>query len=187
MIEIPEGKNIAVFLSGGWDSAVLWHIMYNQCKESGQSCKPYTVQKIRGAVKYANKVLEWSGYTAGTNVVDTAHRGNAVREACSNVLLSGEVDIIYTADTAYYDEMRPEEPRVFTKGTIFEEIVRQPFAEWTKDKVVQLAFDLGIAEDIMDITHSCTELDEGRCGHCHWCKEREWAFKQINKVDKGKN
>ena len=40
MIEIPEGKKIAVFLSGGWDSAVLWHIMYNQCKESGQSCEP---------------------------------------------------------------------------------------------------------------------------------------------------
>ena len=57
----------------------------------------------------------------------------------------------------------------------------------TKDKVVQLAFDLGIAEDIMDITHSCTELDEGRCGYFPWCKEREWAFKQIDKVDKGTN
>lgn len=189
-VDIPEGKRIAVCVSGGWDSAVLWHIIYEECKKRGQSCRPYTVPKLDGAVNYANKVLQWSGYDAETNVVGSITSENPsdyVKSGVAEILIEGYGHVVYTAVTAYYDEMNPDQDRVFTKGTPFEEIVRQPFADLTKDKVVQLAFDLGIAEDIMDITHSCTELNEGRCGHCHWCKEREWAFKQINKVDKGTN
>jgi len=187
---IPEGKRIAVCVSGGWDSAVLWHIIYEECKKRGQSCRPYTVPKIDGAVNYANQVLRWSGYDTDTNVVgsiDSDNPSDYVKSGVSEILVEGYADVVYTAVTAYYDEMEPEQDRIFTKGTPFESLVPQPFAEMTKDKVVQMAFDLGIAEDIMDITHSCTELDEGRCGYCPWCKEREWAFKQINKVDKGTN
>jgi len=187
---IPEGKRIAVCVSGGWDSAVLWHIIYEECKKRGQSCRPYTVPKIDGAVKYANQVLKWSGYDTDTNVVgsiDSDNPSDYVKSGVSEILVEGYADVVYTAVTAYYDEMEPDQDRILTKGTPFETLVPQPFAEMTKDEVVQIAFDLGIAEDIMDITHSCTELDEGRCGYCPWCKEREWAFKQIDKVDKGTN
>ena len=187
---IPEGKRIAVCVSGGWDSAVLWHIIYEECKKRGQSCRPYTVPKIDGAVKYANQVLKWSGYDTDTNVVgsiDSDNPSDYVKSGVSEILVEGYADVVYTAVTAYYDEMEPDQDRILTKGTPFETLVPQPFAEMTKDEVVQIAFDLGIAEEIMDITHSCTELDEGRCGYCPWCKEREWAFKQINKVDKGTN
>jgi len=187
---IPHNKRIGVCVSGGWDSAVLWYIVYNECKKRGQSCRPYTVPKIDGAVKYANQVLKWSGYDAETNIVgsiDSEDPSEYVKSGVREILVDGYADVVYSAVTAYYDGMEPDHQRIFTKGTAYEEIVRQPFAEWTKDKVVQLAFDLGIAEDIMDITHSCTERDEGRCGYCPWCKEREWAFKQINKVDKGTN
>jgi 7-cyano-7-deazaguanine synthase in queuosine biosynthesis len=187
---IPEGKRIAVCVSGGWDSAVLWHIIYEECKKRGQSCRPYTVPKIDGAVKYANQVLRWSGYDTDTNVVgsiDSDNPSDYVKSGVSEILVEGYADVVYTAVTAYYDEMEPDQDRILTKGTPFETLVPQPFAEMTKDEVVQIAFDLGIAEEIMDITHSCTELDEGRCGYCPWCKEREWAFKQINKLDKGTN
>mgnify|MGYP000276917253 CR=1 FL=1 len=187
---IPEGKRIAVCVSGGWDSAVLWHIIYEECKKRGQSCRPYTVPKIDGAVKYANQVLKWSGYDTDTNVVgsiDSDNPSDYVKSGVSEILVEGYADVVYTAVTAYYDEMEPDQDRILTKGTPFETLVPQPFAEMTKDEVVQIAFDLGIAEEIMDITHSCTELDEGRCGYCPWCKEREWAFKQINKLDKGTN
>ena len=187
---IPEGKRIAVCVSGGWDSAVLWHIIYEECKKRGQSCRPYTVPKIDGAVKYANQVLKWSGYDTDTNVVgsiDSDNPSDYVKSGVSEILVEGYADVVYTAVTAYYDEMEPDQDRILTKGTPFETLVPQPFAEMTKDEVVQIAFDLGIAEEIMDITHSCTELDEGRCGYCPWCKEREWAFKQIDKVDKGTN
>ena len=187
---IPHDKRIAVCVSGGWDSAVLWHIVYNECKERGQSCRPYTVPKIDGAVKYANQVLAWSGYDGETNIV-----GNVDAEDPSTYVTSGiyeifeqkYADIVYVAVTAYYDGMDPDHERQHASQYNAEDICIQPFHSLTKDQTVQMAFDLGIAEEIMDITHSCTELDEGRCGYCPWCKEREWAFKQINKIDRGTN
>ncbi len=188
--DIPEGKRIAVCVSGGWDSAVLWHIVYNECKKRRQSCRPYTVPKIDGAVNYANQVLKWSGYEGETNIVgsiDSENPSDYVKSGVVEILKDGYADVVYSAVTKYYDDMDPDQDRIFTAGTPFEEIVRQPFANYTKDVTVQMAFDLGIADDIMDITHSCTELNEGRCGYCPWCKERRWAFENIDKVDKGKN
>lgn len=187
---IPENKRIAVCVSGGWDSAVLWHIVYEECKRRGQSCRPYTVPKIDGAERYANQVLSWSGYDGKTNIVgsiDSENPSDYVKSGVIEILKDGYADVVYSAVTKYYDDMDPDQDRIFTAGTPFEEIVRQPFANYTKDQTVQMAFDLGIADDIMNITHSCTELDEGRCGYCPWCKERQWAFENIGKEDKGVN
>jgi len=187
---IPTDKRIGVCVSGGWDSAVLWHIVYNECKERGQSCRPYTVPKIDGAVNYANKVLQWSGYDQPTNVVgsvDAEDPSEYVTSGIFEIFEKGYADIVFVAVTKYYDGMDPDHERQHASQYNAEDICIQPFHNLTKDQTVQLAFDLGIAEDIMDITHSCTERDEGRCGYCPWCKEREWAFKQIGKLDKGIN
>ena len=189
-VSIPHDKRIAVCVSGGWDSAVLWHIVYNECKKRGQSCRPYTVPKIDGAVKYANQVLSWSGYDSPTNVVgnvDAEDPSEYVTSGIFEIFERGYADIVFVAVTKYYDGMDPDHERQHASQYNAEDICLQPFHDLTKDQTVQMAFDLGIADDIMDITHSCTELDNGRCGYCPWCKEREWAFKQINKVDKGKN
>ena len=189
-VNVPHDKRIAVCVSGGWDSAVLWHIVYNECKKRGQSCRPYTVPKIDGAVNYANKVLKWSGYDQPTNVVgsiDAENPSSYVTSGVVEILTKGYADIVYVAVTKYYDGMEADHERQHASKYGAEDICLQPFHNLTKDQTVQLAFDLGIAEDIMDITHSCTERDEGRCGYYPWCKEREWAFKQINRVDKGTN
>lgn len=189
-VSVPHDKRIAVCVSGGWDSAVLWHIVYNECKKRGQSCRPYTVPKIDGAVNYANQVLAWSGYDSPTNVVgnvDAEDPSEYVTSGIFEIFEKGYADIVFVAVTKYYDGMDPDHERQHASQYNAEDICLQPFHDLTKDQTVQLAFDLGIAEDIMNITHSCTERDEGRCGYCPWCKEREWAFKQIGKIDKGIN
>lgn len=188
--DIPEGKRIAVCVSGGWDSAVLWHIVYNECKKRRQSCRPYTIPKEDGAVAHANNVLKWSGYEGETNIVGSIESENPsdhVKSGVIEIFEGGHADVVYSAVNKYYDGMNPDHGRVFTEGTPFEKIVRQPFSAYTKEVIVQMAFDLGIADELMDITHSCTERNEGRCGYCSWCKERQWAFENIDKVDKGKN
>lgn len=194
-VDVPYRKKIGVLVSGGWDSAVLLYLVWAKCLKQGNEMYIYTVPKLDGAVKYAEKVVEWCRYKLIAPRVQHKIVGDIsaddpseyVKSGVIEALTSGEVDVVYSAVTAYYDEMNPDHERTLTKGTPFEDIVRQPFAELTKDKTVQLAFDLGIADDIMNITHSCTELDEGRCGYCPWCKERDWAFKQIEKEDKGIN
>ena len=187
---IPYNKRIAVVVSGGFDSAVLWHIVYNECKRRGQSCRPYTVPKLDGAVRWANEVLALSGYEGQTNIVgkvDAEDPSSYVASGIIEIFTEKMADIVYVGVTKYYDGMNPDHPRQHASKYNAAHKCLQPFSDMTKDKTVQLAFDLGIAEGIMPTTHSCTELDEGRCGYCQWCKEREWAFKQIGKIDTGKN
>lgn len=187
---IPHNKRIAVVVSGGWDSAVLWHIVYNECKRRGQSCRPYTVPKIDGAVKWAGEVLRQSGYTDNTNIVGEVNADDPssyVTSGIVEIFTKKMADIVYVGVTKYYEDMVTDHPRQHASQYNAEHICLQPFSDVTKDETVQLGFDLGIAEDIMNITHSCTELDEGRCGYCPWCKERQWAFKTIGKEDTGVN
>ena len=57
---VPEDGTIGVVVSGGFDSTVLWHIVYGICQERGQKCIPFTVPKNDGALRYAIRMLEWS-------------------------------------------------------------------------------------------------------------------------------
>jgi len=187
---IPHNKRIAVVVSGGWDSAVLWYIVYNECKKRGQSCRPYTVPKLDGAQRWANEVLKWSGYVGETNIVgsvDAEDPSSYVTSGIMEVLKGGYADICYCGVTSYYEGMEADHERQHASKYNAEHVCPQPFSDMTKDETVQLGFDLGIAQDIMHITHSCTELDAGRCGYCPWCKERAWAFNKIGKIDEGIN
>jgi len=187
---IPHDKRIAVVVSGGWDSAVLWHIVNSECLKRDQSCKPYTVPKLDGAENWANQVLALSGYHASTNLV-----GNLDADDPSKYVTSGIVeifekklaDIVYVGVTKYYDGMEPDHARQHASQYDAADRCIQPFAQMTKDVTVQLGFDLGIAQGLMHTTHSCTEQIVGRCQYCKWCKEREWAFAKINKIDEGQN
>ena len=57
---VPKDGTIGVVVSGGFDSSILWHIVYGICLERGQKCVPFTVPKNDGALTYASRMLEWS-------------------------------------------------------------------------------------------------------------------------------
>ena len=199
---IPRNKKIAVLVSGGWDSACLWYMTKKICNARGQECVPFTVPKIDGAVHYAEQVLKVTCELLGIPTVQTTIVGRIDSENPSDYVTSGAEEIIYTgladyllnAKNAYPPNQRDMMPEGYPlpndryePNEEAKKYVSHPFAEWTKDKTIQLGFDIGIAEHIMDITHSCTELDRGRCNNCWWCKEREWGFKTIKKTDRGNN
>lgn len=197
---IPTDKRIAVVVSGGWDSAVLWYMTKKICVERKQECNPFTVPKIDGAEHYANKVLEWSCNKLGIPVIKTNIVGQITSENPSDYVTSGAYEI-FERDLADYllngmNAYPPNQRDLLPEGYPMpndrwepkedqSEYVGHPFANMTKDETIHLGFWLGIAEDIMPITHSCTERDRGRCNSCWWCKEREWGFKEIGKVDTG--
>lgn len=194
-VDVPYGKRIGVFVSGGWDSAVLLYMVWSQCLKQGNELVIYTVPKLDGAVKYAEQVVEWCRYKLIASRVEHKIVGDVsandpssyVTNGIVEVLTEKDADIVYVAVTKYYEGMNPDHARQHASQYNAEHVCLQPFSDLTKDHTVQLAFDLGIADDIMDITHSCTEQNEGRCECCHWCKEREWAFNKINKIDRGTN
>ncbi len=200
-VDVPRDKKIAVLVSGGWDSAVLWYLVKRTCMDRNQECNAFTVPKLDGAEHYANRVLEWSSERLGHALMKTTIVGDISSDNPSDYVTSGGYEIwneglgehIFSAVNAYPPDQRsmmadgyplPNDRFVKTEE---HHALTQPFAELTKDKIVQLAFDIGIAHEIAPITHSCTELDRGRCNNCWWCKEREWAFKVIGQDDIGEN
>ena len=200
-VDVPRDKKIAVLVSGGWDSAVLWYLVKRTCMDRNQECNAFTVPKLDGAEHYANRVLEWSSESLGHALMKTTIVGDISSDNPSDYVTSGGYEIwneglgehIFSAVNAYPPDQRsmmadgyplPNDRFVKTEE---HHALTQPFAELTKDKIVQLAFDIGIAHEIAPITHSCTELDRGRCNNCWWCKEREWAFKVIGQDDIGEN
>ena len=199
--EIPLNKKIAVLVSGGWDSAVLWYLVKSVCMERNQECNPFTVPKLDGAEHYANLVLEWSSNRLGHALTKTTIVGDISSDNQSDYVTSGGYEIwneglaehLFSAVNKYPPNQRSLMPEGYPLPndrfvkTEEHAHLSQPFADLTKDKIIQLGFDLGIANEIAPITHSCTELDRGRCNNCWWCKEREWAFKEIGQEDIGEN
>jgi hypothetical protein len=199
-ISIPHEKRIAIVVSGGWDSACLWYMVKKICLERGQECTAYTVPKLDGAEHYANLVLKWASEKLGYEFEPTRIVGQITSENPSDYVTSGAheifdkgyADYLFNGMNAYPPDQRDMMPKGypmpndrFTPTEHEKQYVSHPFADLTKDQTIQLGFDLGIAEDIMPITHSCTEQNRGRCNNCWWCAERAWGFKQINKQDNG--
>ena len=91
--EIPLNKKIAVLVSGGWDSAVMWYLVKSVCMERNQECNPFTVPKIDGAEHYANLVLEWSSNRLGHAKIKTTIVGDVSSDNPSDYVLSGGYEI----------------------------------------------------------------------------------------------
>ena len=213
---IPPDKKIGVVVSGGFDSSVLWHMIYGECLKRGQECIPFTVPKVDGALTYATRMLEWSCEFYGTKrlhpwVINSdgvdwnraePYQGGEVQQqllgGMKEVILNGYADVIFTGVNDYppnYENLcsyHTPGPRGLARdsdyvheGTPIREIYLQPMADLTKDQIVLLARELGVLNDICRLSHSCVELIRGRCGHCFWCKEREWGFKEVGETDYG--
>ena len=214
---VPTDGTIGVVVSGGFDSSILWHIVYGVCKERGQKCIPFTVPKNDGALRYADRMLEWSHkvyggkrfhpYVVNANGVDWEHenyQGHEVeiqlRGGVAEILTTYKANYVFIGVNAYppnYETLcsyHTPAPRTLTRNSDTEwegkpasHYIKQPFADYTKDQLVELAYQLGILDDIAEFSHSCVELIRGRCGECFWCKEREWGFAEAGHIDKGTN
>lgn len=198
---------IAVLISGGFDSAVLWHMINNLYAGTDANIIPVTVPKTDGSIRYANMMLEdyckrnkiKRIHTTRVGNVDTTNRepeGEVLFEQLLSGLreiLTGDkplADVVYTGASPYpehlykrYAEIIAPRDRQFTRGTEYAEQVKQPFDTYTKDMLVALAMDFKIVDDIKEITHSCVVQSRGRCGECFWCEEREWALQQHGLMD----
>ena len=196
-------KTIGVIISGGFDSAVLWHLVYKECLKRSINIKPFTVPKVDGSIRHAELVLEDSCKRFGTKRLHPIQVGtvdNYNRDPDGTILygqlLSGMreaftmCDVIFTGATPYaphiIEKFGPP-ARNFVAGTQYEDVIKQPFAEYTKDWIVDIAWEEGILNDIAKITHSCVRLNRGRCGECLWCEERAWAFEVNGLKDIGTN
>jgi len=88
-----------------------------------------------------------------------------------------EFDSLLWGINKYPENIKPNHIFNF-KETHF---LKFPFKDYTKDILIKEYFDLGI-EDILFDTHSCGLNLNKPCMNCFNCKEREWAFRTLNKT-----
>jgi hypothetical protein len=205
IIEIPmpseKGKKLLVSVSGGADSAVLLYILIKANNELNleHNIYPITVNKVDGSEIHAKKVIDWISRALTTDVKMPIIGGDhsLPHDKIVNTLLrqtfaTNEYDYMYVGENKI-----PPIPFPFGEDNDFPGTAPQrkgnrandpriilPFSDFYKSHTIDLHFKLGILE-LLEFTHSCTERAIGRYGECWQCSERRWAFKTLNRVDRG--
>jgi len=192
-IKLHEGKQrIGVMLSGGADSAILLYLLALERKMEGsaQEIVPFTVARPDGAWNYVKPIVDKINQMLGIELPDPIQVGDPTLHH-SKQGRSGEVEARgkYRIDHFYYGSQQhppvpmpgdyPARPdKIELPGTTI------PFALVDKRHTLGL-YEVFQAWPLIELTHSCTALTEGRCGECYNCKEREWALGELDITDPG--
>ena len=192
-IKFHEGKQrIGVMLSGGADSAILLYLLALERKLEGgtQEIVPFTVARPDGAWNYVKPIVDKINQMLGIELPDPIQVGDPTLHH-SKQGRSGETEARskYRIDHFYYGSQQhppvpmpgdyPARPdKVELPGTTI------PFALVDKRHTLGL-YEVFQAWPLIELTHSCTALTEGRCGECYNCKEREWALGDLGITDPG--
>lgn len=189
-----EKTKIAVFVSGGLDSAILYYLILKANKEMNNlhEVVPYTVHRSEGSKYYARLVAAHIQsqfdlpITSPILVGDPTLPGNwQVRSGALSAYLKG-CNHLYIGMIKQLDEHKIGED-VFDVDKTEKEypgILKVPFIELTKDKIIKLIIENN-QQQLFYFTHSCSILEVGRCNDCNGCNERIWGFKQLDVVDPG--
>jgi hypothetical protein len=193
-ISFPEGENkrILYAISGGADSAILLYLLAKQNKQLGTQHQiiPFTVPRPDNGASYSPKIVSWINNKLETDIPmplvvgdGNLHHSIVVKKAIKDLMATNQYDHLFVAEnkTPPIDldglaPVRAKSPN-FKKATL-------PFWGITKEYTIDLYYRENIPE-LLEITHSCTELKETRCNKCFQCNERAWAFKRLDRTDPG--
>jgi hypothetical protein len=193
-IETCSSKNYGIMLSGGLDSAVLLSLLLQE--DRNIMIQPFSILKHDHSYKYVNPIIEYFNEQFEINIPKTILVGNPdVHHRMQGTLGVGEVFRKYLKIQMLFSGLNQNPPEPFgdtnwTKpnrpAPDYQVPKMQfPFLHLHKTDIVELMFENN-QEALMDLTHTCTEMVNGRCGKCFQCNERSWAFEQLNKIDTGK-
>jgi hypothetical protein len=135
-------------------------------------------------------VIEWVNRKLQLDIPVPIVEGNGslphnvvVKVVIRKLMNSGEYDYLYIAENkippAEIGGLAPKR----AKQPLFEKAAL-PFWGVTKDCTIDLYYKEGV-EELLELTHTCTEWTIGRCGQCFQCNERKWAFSQLGLADPG--
>jgi predicted phosphoadenosine phosphosulfate sulfurtransferase len=183
-------RRIAVLVSGGLDSAVLYYLVkYLSLQDSRYDVTPYTLDREDGSKTHAQPVIDYVHDKLNCDrrltryvPLSTQDSNMQVSQGLS-LVLKKTTNIIYLG----YIKTLPEHamhgvPPPFV--AIDTEIVKHPFMSLTKAHIVDIAIKLDTIK-LFELTHSCVYDIVGRCGVCNRCNERAWAFEQLSLDDPG--
>jgi hypothetical protein len=188
-IPIEIDKNYGILLSGGLDSAVLLYLLISNNPKI--KIQPFTIPKFDGAYLYADPLIDHFNNKFVLDIPKTKKVGSAKiyhsmqnRIAAKEIFENYQIDHLFIAINRVPEELKnlPGVPDRTQKS--YNPKISFPFVDLTKDKILDIMFKFN-QEDLMYLTHSCTEQQLGRCGICWQCQERAWAFRSIGQLDYG--
>lgn len=198
MKPIEKFKNIGILMSGGFDSALLLHLICNVNDNS--HIKIFTIDKPDGSMFHVSNLLRFNNFRTNTyeRIIVPGGDGDEVNDLGitgriafgyirDNYLSS--LDVLYSGNTKnppVFLESTTKEPDRSTANKAeqkYDNFV-MPFSEHSKDFTVKMVDDLKLYY-IIRWSHTCTEQLEGRCFQCWQCKERQWAFETAGLKDYG--
>lgn len=179
---IHPNNTIGVLLSGGMDSALLLYLL---AKYTPNSISCFTVKKHDGADMYVDGIVNWINQKLNKTIPFSLRVGNPNlhhEQIIVNALylIKNECDIFYLAGNSYPEDILPGGPR---RTRVVGNTIKQPFFDCYKTDIVRAYIDYDIM-DLLPYTHTCTEQSIGRCHMCWQCRERNWAFEELNIIDK---
>ena len=200
-VNLSSELKYGIMLSGGLDSAVLFYLILSCAKSKNiqLDIQPFTIPKVDGSYLYVNDILNYFEDQFNISIPTTIHVGDPTvhhtlqsKTAVIDILEKfPHIDQIYFATNQNpphsfdYSEYPQGGFPNRVKGSEHPKIL-MPFIDMYKDQILKLVFDHK-EEELLLLTHTCTERKTGRCGQCFQCNERAWAFTQLDKIDSGIN
>lgn len=188
---ISSVNGIGIFISGGFDSAVLSAIIFeNVSQNQNVKITLFTVPRHDDSAIHSDRVIKWlnnryPSVSFNRKLVGNpdVHHSIQVSSGFSEAFALPEVEIIILADTANPTIMQESSApnRIKAKNPK----IHQPFFYSDKTMTLSIALHMNLLSEISSISHTCTERKTLKCNECWQCRERAWAFKELNLIDNG--
>lgn len=169
------GPEHGIFLSGGLDSLSLLNWISIDAPDLIKQLTAFTIKKENW--NCAKKIVDKYGIKKHEFVEAQAQQGEAARLI---KVTNPQIKYFYAGVTANPQESLKFQGPEASRGNRPGVRLQMPFVDLDKRYSVQLALDLNAP---IEMSHTCTTLEEGHCGQCFMCTERRWAFSKLNIPD----
>ena len=189
-INLPDTPTkIAVFVSGGLDSAILYYLILKAYFDQGiaHQISPLVVNRTEGSRYFSSLVVAHVHSQFNIPYVDPILVGDPSLPGHLQVLSGGQSAQHMGFKQLYGGVItQPPEHTIGYDPYPAEEtdVIKLPFKDLTKGYIIDL-IARNKQEALFYLTHSCSVLEIGKCNTCNGCNERNWGFAQAGLVDPG--
>jgi len=188
-VSLPPVEKVGVFVSGGIDSALLYYLLLAEkyFLQSNHQIYPIVIYRKEGSKYFAEPVIKKIN-SIFDHALPTKRLGNTtlpeVQQVKSAVEQAFRLPPYFQSVFIGVIQNRPEHVVGFDPIPLPEEKdnVLMPLKHLEKTHIVDLYFRLGI-NHLLKYTHSCDQNEQLLCHVCNGCRERAWAFDQLNLQD----
>lgn len=191
IIELPTKKSkIAVFVSGGIDSAILYYLLCLENKNTGSihEIVPLTIHRKEGSRNFAKLVVAHVDATLEKKYIDPLVVGDNQLPEPEQVKSGVQEAKRLGFDRSYTGliEQLPQhmvdwQPIPYSENEFF----KAPLKNLNKSHIIDLCVRFN-QESLFYLTHSCSTWEMSRCNQCNGCNERQWGFDQLELTDLGR-